>query len=482
MSAVTPGIPAIPKVYLSTCIWRELDAPVTLSIVRFLQLPDIQVTWSIAQGDSLISRSRSEQATRFFMNPGLGDVLIFIDSDMYFKPEDARQMCMDVLRGYPIVGGFYVTKNQDSPRPALRLKPDTSIDIGRPGQDPIEIIYPSTGFVAIHRRVFVEMAKSLPLCRTGDKSEMYPFFYAFPFDHSKTNGETGIGWEYLSEDWGFAQMARDCGFKSYVQPSVTLGHLGLRAYWASDVNNDPLNTTYTVVTEGTPDRTDLVRDLADFWSQSQSDVVNIIQNGKALEQLVAEWTTAAPTTRVEVEEFYTTSQNTVLAQAVDNLTPTYWTHLRFAMEGVGHIVDFGAGIGSYAIYMAQKQHTSGMQITCVDLPGTHTELLRQRIKTHDLSSKIHTAETLDDVTESANYIVALHTLEYLHPDALIEFARGAFDLLVDGGSLVISVETTADMAVMRLCSHDLITSTLEQAGFKEGPIHWVKPISTETEV
>jgi len=112
-------------------------------------------------------------------------------------------------------------------------------------------------------------------------------------------------------------------------------------------------------------------------------------------------------------------------------------------------------------------------------------MLRARIKTHNVSNKICLVDRLNDVTEPANYIVALHTLEYLHPDALTEFAQQAFDLLIDGGSLVISIETTTDTAVMRLCSHELITSTLEKAGFKEGPVHWVKPVSetlTETEV
>ena len=84
------------------------------------------------------------------------------------------------------------------------------------------------GFIATHRRVFEEMRKTLPRLHEM-KGGMYPFYQTFQFD------DPDEGPILLGEDWAFCERARQAGFTVYLDPSVTVGHVGSYIYTIRDL-------------------------------------------------------------------------------------------------------------------------------------------------------------------------------------------------------------------------------------------------------
>ncbi len=179
-------------------------------------------------GDALLTRSRSILAYNWWIDTG-DDVFLMIDDDIDFSKQDADRAIAYCRDGYDIVCGGYPVR--DASHLALRWLPSTTgqIHFGPPGidedgiqhtQEPIEIMYAATGFMAVHRRVLDGMAKSLPLVNSGAPWYV-PFFQElFRYD------EQIDGILELSEDWGFCALARDAGFKVWVDPQAILSHEG----------------------------------------------------------------------------------------------------------------------------------------------------------------------------------------------------------------------------------------------------------------
>lgn len=454
------------KAYLSTCVWRDIDAPTVMAVLSCLRRQDVEFTWGVSQGDSLISRSRSEQATKFLLTPALGEVLLFVDSDIIFTDEDAVQLVTDCANGYSVIGGFYVTRNAQLPRPAVRLKVATpALNLGEKGQKPVEIIYASTGFMAIHRKVLEDIAKDLPLCHTGDKSEMYPFFVAGPYKHKEGSG-TGYGWEFLSEDWNASQLARDKGYKIWLQPSILLGHMGFRSYWAHDVRIDPIGTTYVVVTEGEQDRTGVLSDLSSYYQISKHELISMLKDKDFRLALEEEWKTVVPKTSAEVASFYSTTENSIMAYAQTQVTPTYWDRMRLALEAIGKVVEFGGGIGTLSIHLG----TRGRHMTYVELPSLHKKFAEHRFKSAGVPIRV--VDGLDRIAGPIDSFLCVDVLEYMAPEDMKTAIAKMYSIVCKGGSLIFITEQSRNP--MQLSSAEEVVDVLKAAGFSGGPIRWRK--------
>jgi hypothetical protein len=170
-------------------------------------------------GDALLTRSRSVLAYNWWIGTG-DDVFLMVDDDINFSKRDADRAVQYCRDGYDIMCGGYPVR--DGSHLACRFLPNmrnTEIVFG-PGQKPIEIMYAATGFMAVHRRVLDGLTKVLPLVSSGEPW-YYPFFQElFRFD------EQVDGMLELSEDWGFCELARDAGFKVWLDPQAILSHEG----------------------------------------------------------------------------------------------------------------------------------------------------------------------------------------------------------------------------------------------------------------
>lgn len=178
-------------------------------------------------GDALIGRSRSILVHNWYYSTG-DDTFLMVDDDIQFSSQDADRAVEYCRAGFDILCGGYVVR--DGTHLAARTFPGmTSIDFGPPHTDergvfqqqlPIEIQWAATGFMAVHRRVIDAMVERLPLVNSG-----YPWYK--PFFHETWQYDEAVDGElFLSEDWAFCELARQLGFKVWLDPQTRLVHEG----------------------------------------------------------------------------------------------------------------------------------------------------------------------------------------------------------------------------------------------------------------
>lgn len=209
------------KLFLGSIAWdheKEGFAQSMRLLVRELDKRGIEFYEGFSVGDALISRSRSIVASAFLRSDC--DVLLTIDTDIWFRAQDAISLA-EKAQGYDIIGGLYMTRSLQT-QPALML-PDAEVIFAANSQ-PVQVPFASTGFLAVHRGVFEKLSETLPLCHQGwndrgQDTSFWPFYMPFVIPWE------GDGHMYLSEDWAFCQRAKDAGFKVWLDPSVRLGHM-----------------------------------------------------------------------------------------------------------------------------------------------------------------------------------------------------------------------------------------------------------------
>lgn len=187
---------------------------------RLHQLNRPETPWrvDIQYSDGLISRARSKAVTRWWRETA-EDVLLMVDDDIIFTPDDAQKLLEGCRRTRGIVVAAYPVR--DGGHVAVRGKGDVHGEASfGPGLPLEELEYGSTGFMAIHRDVVDAMIPTLTLCHEATWWSFWPMFEPLV--------EPGAGQQlYLSEDWAFCARARDLGHKTYLDPTIVLGHLGL---------------------------------------------------------------------------------------------------------------------------------------------------------------------------------------------------------------------------------------------------------------
>ena len=210
------------KVYLGGAVWRTEEAAHSQcmrQLWRELDRRGIEFVDGTVVGDALISRARSIIASAFLRSDA--DVLLSIDSDIWFRAQDAISLC-EKAQERGIVAALYMTRGLNT-QPALML-PNESVSF-HADAGVVEAPFVSTGFIAVGRGVFQALSETLPLCHQGwtDRgvdTSFWPFYMPFVIPWE------GDGHMYLSEDWAFCQRARDAGFQIWLDPSIRLGHMG----------------------------------------------------------------------------------------------------------------------------------------------------------------------------------------------------------------------------------------------------------------
>ena len=205
-------------VMLTIFTHQNIHVSVMRSIMALAKESKHNINWSPIEGEALIDRARSRAASYFLLN-SKDDVLCFLDEDVIFKPSDLTKIIDAIACGADICGGPYIQKGTLG-KTWVQFD-GQEITFGK-GSKPVEVEAVATGFMAIHRRVFEQLAKDLPLCHPGTIN-FYPFFQPFP---ALKKGK----WVYLGEDWAMCERARKVGFKVFLEPSIFLGHEGNYIY------------------------------------------------------------------------------------------------------------------------------------------------------------------------------------------------------------------------------------------------------------
>lgn len=195
------------------------------SLIDLEKSTDPKIELRFVSNEALIDRARSVVASRFLESDC--DVLVFIDSDIIFKPFDVikiARLCYE--EGLDIVGGPYLKKTKTAPQFTFMSLNGEEMEFGS-GGGVYEVRAVPTGFMAINRKVFEKMKEKFPLCNPKSLN-FYPFFIP---EARQIDGE----WIYLGEDWAFTERARDYGFKCWVDTRIELKHVGPYEYDFDDM-------------------------------------------------------------------------------------------------------------------------------------------------------------------------------------------------------------------------------------------------------
>lgn len=218
------------RVYLGSIAWRGYEYNFTRSLVLLMKkYPQVAVMPQV--GDALVERARSIVATHFLTETD-ADVLLTIDSDISFNPDQAMHICEQANDLGAIVVGAYNTRSFDKKKPTSELWPGQQVTFAN-DPTPVSIKYGASGFMAISRKVLEVLAQGMPLLHAGQAWQFYPFY------HTEIADDPQAGPILLSEDFAFCEKARRVGFETYLNPAVRLGHLGDHVYTLEDMAWSP---------------------------------------------------------------------------------------------------------------------------------------------------------------------------------------------------------------------------------------------------
>lgn len=231
------------------CYDNSVTEPFMMSLIRtLLNFREIGLRATVAtMSDSLISRSRNALTARFMGNQKATHML-FIDSDIEFKPEHVMKLLWhdkDIAVGaYPVkelqLDAAEKKVHSGMPlRDALHRSARFAINAVVPGQETISldkgavtILDAATGFMLIKRGVIERMIEAYPELRYLDDTQTLSVEekkYAYAFFNSYIDDDG----RFLSEDYGFSRYWQKIGGTIWLDPSLELTHVGRYRYTGS---------------------------------------------------------------------------------------------------------------------------------------------------------------------------------------------------------------------------------------------------------
>lgn len=228
-------------ILVGVAVGRHYEADFIPCLLRLLRSPNVR--FFPRGNDALIERSRSCIAT-YFLEETDADILMTIDTDVLFAPEDVQTVCQQAHDLKAIVGGVYVTRSRERCVPTSYFWPDELVAFDGT-QTPQRARWIATGFMAVARPVVAAIARrpDQPLCHPNQpRLRLRPMY--LPMVAHDDVGDPIL----LSEDWSFCERARQEGFESYVNPGVRLLHQGDYAYRLEDMFDQPAPTQPLVIT------------------------------------------------------------------------------------------------------------------------------------------------------------------------------------------------------------------------------------------
>jgi len=218
---------------ICTPVWRNPTVEYTASLASTLLLlgeHGIRCTFHFVIGGSVLHRSRNELCAIFLASDYTD--LLFVDDDMQWDPDSVIRL---LASGKTLIGGvgrMRIQKpNTDHSvwcwRPILDDQQHFEID----DKGNIKTLGFGAAFMLINRAVFNIMAEQHPEWhRRGapewseDKRKCYYEF--FRQGHEGSDAE-------ISEDYVFCDRVRAAGGACWVDPTITLGHIGSYNYSGS---------------------------------------------------------------------------------------------------------------------------------------------------------------------------------------------------------------------------------------------------------
>jgi hypothetical protein len=191
-----------------------------------LELTGIPYASQFVIGSSNLPRARNELVARFLASPCTD--LIFIDDDMGWRPEAiVRLLASDkpVIAG---VGRKRVDKpNTDPDVWCVHFPEGSEHGLTQDEMGAVEALAVGTGLMKVERSVFETMTAAHPEWKRDGHDRMsdevkagyYQFFRFDPDDLTE-----------MGEDFVFCRRWRELGGKVWIDPTITLTHVGSKAW------------------------------------------------------------------------------------------------------------------------------------------------------------------------------------------------------------------------------------------------------------
>lgn len=201
----------------------KVSLKLAVSLARFTQAAPqhgIDVQIGSVCGCSVVSRARN-LLVQDLLNSEC-DYLIFIDSDINFEPEDILRLMAwgsDPKKG--IVAAVPRTRSEDKVYIA-NLDYDENNELTMNGMGLVRAERVATAFMLVRREVFETLDNAHPEWRYYDKRSDRTVPCVFDFMLTEEG--------YIGEDFLFCDRTREAGFEVWVDPSITLGHMGVQEY------------------------------------------------------------------------------------------------------------------------------------------------------------------------------------------------------------------------------------------------------------
>ena len=176
----------------------------------------LQMEERFVVGCSIIELARTKVLLRFLESDCTH--LFMIDADMVWRPEDFIRL-LALGTKLPCVGGAYPAKRE--PATFMLRWEDSELIANEYGCLPIRGM--GLGFTIVQRMVIEDLIEGAPKMRFVDEEGIHPHF----FRNSVENGE------FQGEDMAFFQDVRELGYTVWMDPAISLGHVGTKVYRGS---------------------------------------------------------------------------------------------------------------------------------------------------------------------------------------------------------------------------------------------------------
>jgi hypothetical protein len=207
------------KQTLCICIMAktEICIDTTACLIRILHDNElsnkVRIDLRFCAGQSDLPKARSEQVTKWFNDAGKNDLFLFIDADQTFNKLDIIKS-IDLCKNYDVVCGAYAKKSG-----GLTVQPFKTGLFYREKEG--ELRYGSTGFMMFSSTSIQKICKNYEPVMSSPNAKTYPLFLERVVDEPDINGKN----YWLSEDYSFCWLVRNCGGKIYGYISPTIGHI-----------------------------------------------------------------------------------------------------------------------------------------------------------------------------------------------------------------------------------------------------------------
>ena len=201
----------------------KVSLKLAVSLARFTQIAPqhgIDVHIGSICGCSVVSRARNLLVKDFLDSDATE--LLFIDSDINFEPEDILRLMAwgtDTRKG--IVAA--VPRVRD-PNPVYiaNLDYDENRELTMNRMGLVRAEHVATAFMWVNRKVFEDLVEAHPEWTYWDKRAGKDLSAIFDFKVTREG--------YIGEDFLFCDRAREAGYEVWIDPTITLGHMGIQEY------------------------------------------------------------------------------------------------------------------------------------------------------------------------------------------------------------------------------------------------------------